>query len=179
MHPFLILASFLGIAPALTINPRSTPQEELAQGHIIHQFPNSTRVESIVVRSSGDLLVTIATAPELYLTSPTPSKTSTLLHTFAPPHGHPGHYRTQPDHFYIIAGNLSLPPPTDPGLGSYTIYSVNLQNLNSITTTGASIQEMIALTSAGLLNGVSTLGSSSGLTIAADSADGTVYLVDT
>jgi len=69
MHPFLILASFLGIAPALAINPRSLHKEP-AQGHIIHHFPNSTRVESIAVRSSGDLLVTIATAPELYLTSP-------------------------------------------------------------------------------------------------------------
>jgi hypothetical protein len=48
-----------------------------------------------------------------------------------------------------------------------------------ITTTGVSIQEMIALTSAGLLNGVSALCSSSGLTITADSADGAVYLVDT
>jgi hypothetical protein len=82
MHPFLILASFLGIAPALTINSRSNPQRELAQGHIIYYFPNLTRVESIAVRSSGDLFVTIATAPELYLTSPTSSKTSTLLHTF-------------------------------------------------------------------------------------------------
>ena len=82
MHPFLILASFLGMVPALTINPRSTPQEEPAQGHIIYYFPNSTRVERIAVRSSGDLLVTIATAPELYLTSPTFPKTSTLLHTF-------------------------------------------------------------------------------------------------
>jgi hypothetical protein len=79
MHPFLILASFLGMVPALAINPRSTPQEEPAQGHIIYYFPNSTRVESIAVRSSGDLLVAIATTPELYLTSPT---SSTLLHAF-------------------------------------------------------------------------------------------------
>jgi hypothetical protein len=56
---------------------------------------------------------------------------------------------------------------------------VDLQNFNSITTTGASIQEVIALTSAGLLNGMGTLCSSSGLTIAADSADGAIYLVDT
>ncbi|PMD65562.1 uncharacterized protein K444DRAFT_518754, partial [Hyaloscypha bicolor E] len=146
---------------------------------IIHQFPNSTWVESTAVRSSVRLLVTIATAPELYPISPASSKTSTLLHTFAPFIAILGITETQPDRFYVIAGSLSLTPPIDPGLGTYTIYSVDLQNFNSITTTGASIQEVMALTSAVLLNGMGTLSSSSGLIIAADSADGAIYLVDT
>lgn len=135
MHLILVLAFFLGLASALTINhPRSNGLEQESQGNLIHQFPDPTWVENIAVRKNGHLLVTIVISPELYLIDPltssldpTSNKTATLIHSFAPSFAAVlGITETQPDQFYVVVGNLSLAPPLNAGLGTYTFWSVNL-----------------------------------------------------
>jgi hypothetical protein len=189
MHFFpAALASFLALTSALTINhPRSDRLEQTSPGHLIHQFPDPTWVENIAVRRNGQLLVTIVTAPELYLIDPlisaldsTSNKTTTLIHSFAPSFKAVlGITETQLDQFYVIVGDLSLAPPIDAGLGTYTVWSVNLQQYDTFTNTGAAVHQVAALTSAGLLNGMSTLSASQDLIILADSVYGAIWLVDT
>jgi hypothetical protein len=177
MHLLSVLASFLSLALAHTINHlRSDLQKQPAEGHVVHQFPNGTWVENIVVRRNGQLLVTINTSPEIYLIDPqvssldpTSNKTATLIHNFAPNltavHGIT---ETNADQFYVIVSDLTF-SPLDPGLGSYTVWSLNLQNYDSQFNSGAVVHEVAALTTAGFLNGMSTLSAPDGLIILADS----------
>jgi hypothetical protein len=154
---------------------------------VIHQFPDPTWVENMAVRKTSQLLVTIVTHPELYLIDPltssldpTSNKTATLIHSFTTSFTSVlGITETQPDQFYVIVGNLSLAKPVNLGLGTYTVWSVNLQSYNAFSNTGAVIHEVAALTTAGLLNGMSTLSASLGLLVLADSVYGTIWLVDT
>jgi hypothetical protein len=111
---------------------------------------------------------------------PTSSKTAILIHSFAPNFiAVLGITETQAGQFYVIVGNLSLAKPVNPGLGTYTVWSVNLQSYNALSNTGAVIHEAVALTSAGLLNGMGTLSASRGLVVLADSANGAIWLVNT
>ena len=47
-----------------------------------YQFPNETWVENIAVRSSGQLLVTIITSPDLYQVDLFSSAPASLVHSF-------------------------------------------------------------------------------------------------
>ncbi|KAN0120151.1 hypothetical protein V8E51_002359 [Hyaloscypha variabilis] len=183
MRPLSLLASFLSLASAL--NPRSPSQaQHPAQGHTVHQFPNGTWVENIALRPNGDLLVTLATSPSLYLISPltsslnpTSPQTATLLHSFPPFSALLGITSTHPDQYYAIAGNLSL-SPLNPGLGTYAIFSINLSTYNPSSNTGATISLLTSLPSAGLLNGLTTLSAPLGLLLAADSIHGAIWLIN-
>jgi hypothetical protein len=188
MRPQLlvVLVSFLRLAWAFAINPRSNVQDLApAQAHLIHQFPKPTWVENIAIRKNGQLLVSIVTAPDLYLIdpltsalNPTSANTATLVHSFAPNFTTVlGITEVQPDHFYVIAGNLSLSPLSE-GLGTYTVWSVDLQTYNPTLNAGAVVKEIAALTTAGLLNGMSTLDALKGLVVLADSVEGAIWLVD-
>jgi hypothetical protein len=182
----LILASFLSLVSTLTNHPRCQGQDVApAEAHLIHQFPNPTWVENIAIRKTGQLLLTVITSPSLFLVdpttsalNPTSSSTATLIHSFSPELSVLGIAETTPDNFYVIVGNISL-SPLNPGLGTYTVFSVNLQSYNSTFNTGSVIKEVTALTQASLLNGMSTLSTSQGLLLAADSVKGALWLVDT
>ncbi|KAE9380752.1 hypothetical protein N431DRAFT_433016 [Stipitochalara longipes BDJ] len=186
MHSVSLLASFLSLTSALTINPRSPSQAQVpTQGHTVHQFPNGTWAENIAVRTNGDLLVTIVTSPLLYLISPLTSsqnpaspQTATLIHNFSPFAAVLGITSTHPDQFYAIVGNLSL-SPLNAALGSYTVWSISLTSYNLLTNTGASIHQLAALPSAGLLNGLSTLSTAQNLLVLADSIYGAIWLLNT
>lgn len=182
-----VLASFLNLASALSLNHlRSNDQGHVpAKALLIHQFPNLTWVENIAIRKNGQLLVSTITTPDLYLVdplrsavNPTSNNTAALVHSFAPDlTAVLGITEVQPDHFYVIAGNFSL-SPLSLALGTYTVWSVNLQTFNPILNTGATVKEIAALTPAGLLNGMSTLDASKGLIVLADSVQGAIWLVD-
>jgi hypothetical protein len=187
--PALLTAS-LSLSSALSLPaPRLISERKLPTSAIVHQFPNPTWVENIAVRSNGQLLVTTigipgSTGPNLYLIDPLSSlqnpsspSTATLVHSFAPFHGVLGITEVEPDHFYVVTGNLSLSPFAF-GTGTYAVQSVDLSSYSASTNTGAVIKELTAIPQAGVLNGATTLDESKGLIIIADSEVGAIWQVD-
>jgi len=138
--------------------------------HVIHQFPNPTWVENLAVRPNGQILTTLITSPDVYLIDPQTS-VSTLLHTFPSPIASVlGITALTPssDTFYVITSNFSL---TSPSIYiSSAIYSLDL------TTSPSTASLITPIPSAGLLNGMSALASSSqNLLVIADSFLGQIW----
>jgi hypothetical protein len=157
---------------------RSAPQPT---SYIVHQFPDKWWVENIVVRQSGDLLVTILTQPYLFLIDPLraithPGQDATLVYSFEPFGSLLGITETEPDRFYVVASNASSSPDFAPG--SYTIVSVDLTNYNAAQNSGVVTKEVAKFPQAGVLNGLATLDASRGLIIIADSTEGAIYVLD-
>jgi hypothetical protein len=131
----------------------------LAESYIVHQFPNPTWVENIAIRQTGQLLVTLLSAPDLYLIDPIsasehPNSTqgATLVHSFAPLSALLGITETEPDHFYVVA---SSSPDYAPG--TFSVVSVDLSLYDSTKNPDIVTKEVAAFPNAGLLNGMATL----------------------
>jgi len=184
-QPLAILASYLTLSSAITTtqprtNKRNNPP---AQSHIIHEFPDGTWIENIAVRKNGQLLVTDLVQPNLYLIDPvisalnaTSPGTATLIHDFSPESSLLGITEVNPDHFYVIVGNVSFAPPY--GAGTYSVWSVDLQSYSSTANTGSAIKEVTLISGSELLNGMTTLDASQNLVIIADSIKGAIWLVN-
>ncbi|TGO58000.1 hypothetical protein BOTNAR_0189g00020 [Botryotinia narcissicola] len=147
----LVSTSLLSSAFSATI--RHTPRSDLPS-RVIHQFPNPTWLENIVITSSDRILVTDITNPYLYYIDPTISSsapdsnnTATLVYSFTP------------ELSLLVASSLT---------GVNTIYSVDLTSYVPSANSGASVSKVAIISGAGSLNGLTTLSESQNLIIAAD-----------
>jgi hypothetical protein len=164
-----------------TAGERHTPQRA---SYIVHQFANPTWVENIAVRQNGDLLVTLISKPELYLIDPHlaaikphSDRISTLLHNFSPYTALLGITEVQPDRFFIIACNATL-DPFDFAPGSYTVQSLDLSSYDSHKNRRAVAKEVAKISTASILDGMTTLDATKGLVIMADSIQGAIYILN-
>ena len=81
----------------------------LAPTRQIYRFSRDTFLENIAVRPSGSLLVTVGTAPDLYLFNPSdPIPQPVLVHKFSGALATLGITETIPDTFYLTAVNATL-----------------------------------------------------------------------
>jgi len=185
------------ICLALIVNGLSIPNSLHSSQHdqrsrlplpsvIDHQFPVPTWLENLAVRSNGEILLGLGTAPSLYLVSPLVSafapsspNTATLLHTF-PSNALLGIAETSPDQFYAVASNFNL-SADDFALGSNSIWSINLKSYNQLLNHGAVITKVTSLPDAQFLNGLAALDpiGHPHLLVSADSILGAIWLVDT
>lgn len=169
------------LASALVLHhPRSTSQQTIPyEGHVITQFPKPTWIENIAVRKNGHLLLTLASIADLYTIDPLrPNSTQTLIHNFAPDTALLGITEVGPDQFFLIAGNFSL-ATFNPGIGSYSVWSVDLRKYNEKSNNGAIINQLATIPKASFLNGMSTLSVPQNLVVLADSLLGVVWLLNT
>ena len=142
---------------------------------LIYEFPNSTWVENLAVRSSGSILTTILSAPELYLINPfAPKPKAILVHNFPSGTGLLGITETTPDTFFVVVSNLTL-STIKVAPGSNTIFRVSFASQNA--TAAASVTHIATLPTAKLLNGLTTLNHRT--ILAADSGSGQVWSIDT
>jgi hypothetical protein len=181
--PLLLSCLFHLPSSARGIPSHSAARDQVPTSYIVHQFPQPTWIENIAVRGNGQLLVTLLLTADLYLidpvlsvTNPSSNITAKRIHNFAPNKSVLGIAEVQPDHFYIIASNLTISPfVVNPGAA---VYSVDLTQYNSLTNEGAVVNEVTALPTAGLLNGMATLDASKGLVIMTDSVQGAIYVLN-
>ena len=87
----------------------------------VTQFPNGTWLENLAVRSNGQLLVTVFSAPELYQVDPNGGKQPQLIHQFPGVLGLAGIAEVEKDVFAVAGGNLSLKTLTSPP-GSFSLH---------------------------------------------------------
>lgn len=93
---------------------------------IIHQFPIGTWVENLAVRSNGQILATILSAPQLYQVDPDGKGDPILIHTFPNAPGISGIAELGQDVFYIATSSLNVTTFTF-SPGSSSVYKVDMQ----------------------------------------------------
>lgn len=170
-----VAASVVGLA--------ATTMAANATVNTVYEFPASTYVENIAVRSNGQLLVNLLTAPELWLVDPAWPGQAILVHEFAGSNALCGIAEYEPDVFAVIAGNVTL-ATGDGVVGSWSIYSIDLAGANitsnaSITAKPPTVTKIADIDAATLLNGMAVLsGDEKSLLIAGDVKTGTIYSVD-
>ena len=71
-----------------------------------------TWVENLAIRSNDAILATLLTTPELYQIDPSQRTDPILIHTFPFALGLAGITEAEPDVFYIVAGNSTVPALT-------------------------------------------------------------------
>ena len=92
----------------------------------IWNFSPGTWVENLAVRSNGQILVTLASAPEIYQVDPTLKQPATLVHTFPGYLACLGITELQQDVFYVVTGNFSTVTITT-GPGSYSVWKLDMR----------------------------------------------------
>ena len=138
-----------------------------------YQFPNETWVENIAVRSSGQLLVTIITSPDLYQVDPFSSAPASLVHSFPHAQSTLGITEVQPDIFAVIVGNLSIETFSSIN-GSYSLWKVDLREAipNPVVT------KITDIPKASSLNGLTLVAPLSPYVLASDSVLGVVWRIN-
>jgi hypothetical protein len=101
-----LLLFFIGTA-ALPHYTRGDTNQPLTVRNIT-QFPNTTFVENLAIRSNGQALVTLLSTPEIFLVDPEKGGDPQLVHKFAGVTGLSGISEIEDDVFAVVAGNLSL-----------------------------------------------------------------------
>lgn len=144
--------------------------QALAPTHLVYEFPKGTFVENLAVRRCGSILLTIVTAPDLYLIDPlSPSPKPVLLHHFDSANGLLGITETTPDTFHLVTANGSSLTVTP---GSNSIFTVAFDNGSDTPR----ISLAATLPEALFLNGLTTLNPTT--ILAADSQKGVVWAIN-
>lgn len=154
--------------PNLQPIPRSN-----AQIHPIYEFPNETWVENLAVRSNGNILVTILTAPQVWSIDPT-SHAAELVYEFPEATAALGISELEHDVFAVAVGNLSS-TSFKGTKGSWGVWTIDLTCLDE----DAKVRNAVAIDEALFLNGMTTLSSEPGTVLVADSALGVVFSANT
>ena len=130
-------------------------------------------MENIAVRSNGQILASVLTAPELYQVDPSKKRAPVLVHSF-PSTGVTGNAELSPDVFYVATGNITSDVlSTVPG--SFAIWEVDLRKFSINPPKPARVSKIADFPDARLLNGVAVLDHRKGLLLVADSFRGLIW----
>ena len=147
-------------------------REDRAPVQTIYNFPNGTWVENLAVRRSGNILVTLDTAPEVWEIHPT-NHSASLVHTFPNATSTMGIIEIKPDYFAVVVGNFSL--ATFLGTkGSWSIWTIDLSSDDGIPK----VQKAADVVDANFLNGLTTQPHAASNVLAADPNQGVIFQVD-
>jgi hypothetical protein len=170
------LSSIFLVSSAFTIpQPRSNGLP--LSSHLVHEFPNPTWVENIAVKATGQLLLTLASSPDVYYLDPASPATPSLVQSFPQYAGTLGITEVKPDYFYVLTSNFSL-ATFSLGIGSNSVYSIDLSSYNPTSNTGAVVNKVAAVPKVQFGNGMSTLDVSQNLVVIADSILGAVWVLN-
>ncbi|KAL7895441.1 hypothetical protein HDV63DRAFT_104137 [Trichoderma sp. SZMC 28014] len=138
-------------------------------------FPNNTWIENIAVRSNGNLLVTLATLPEVWEVEPL-SGSAELAYSFPDANACLGITEVGHDIFAVNVGTLSSATTGAPG--SWSIWALDYNKANS-SSKKPTPKEITAIPPAVFLNGLATLPTKPGVVLTGDSSLGQIFAVDT
>ena len=142
---------------------------------LIYEFPPGIWCENLAVRRNGQILVTIATAPEIYQVDPDKKRDPILLYSF-PATTVTGIAELEPDVFYVAIENItSSNGQLGPLPGSVAIWKLDLRSFSAKDDQSARVSKVATFPNAGLLNGVAVLNRRKGLLLAADTVRGLIW----
>ena len=160
------------IAGTVFALPRATRSGATVE--TIYQFPNGTWVENIAVRENDKILVTLLSAPLLYMIDPQEADVvPTLVHNFTEATALYGIAEMQPDVFAVAGGNSTLQGDNTPG--SYSIWKVDF----SAGTQNAEVSLIAHVPEAQYINGVCILPRHPEILLLGDILGGQVLRLDT
>ena len=182
MTPFALLAASL-IVPSLAapsfppypmfekrcVNETASP----LYSEVVAQFPNGTKVENIVIRPNGQILITLFSAPEVIQVDPTGAVAPFVIATLPDVKSATGITEFQSDVFYVGGGTTSSEFVTVPQ--SYAVFQLNLTTFTPSTPTPVAVTKIATIPDALLLNGITAFDVDAGLLIAADSFVGAIW----
>lgn len=172
------ISLLLALTPSISALPHP-PAPSTGPTRTIYQFPNETWVENIAVRSSGQLLVTLITTPDIYQVDPfSPSPSATLVHSFPDSISILGIAEIQPDVFAVVVGNWSTTTFSTTN-GSYSVWKVDLRRFKTdssgLATSKPTVSKITDISEASFLNGMTLLEPSSPYLLISDSSLGVVW----
>ncbi|KAL9067031.1 MAG: hypothetical protein Q9157_006946 [Trypethelium eluteriae] len=143
-------------------------------------FSDGKQAENMIVRSSGEILVTIDTAPELYQIDPFANQTGGIVHSFPNYTSLFGIVELINDVFYIIASNFTGPPNYYGFEGTASILELDLREAPDplVFQTGLKVTKIVDVPEAQLLDGLAIISQSKGLLMSGDAQTGTLYLIN-
>lgn len=132
------------------------------------------------IRSNGQILVSLDTAPELYQINPFRNQSGGIVYRFKGYTSLFGIVEEKTDVFYVIASNFSGPPDYYGYEGSVSIFKVDLRNVSDPTTyqSTAKVSKMVDVPQAQLLDGLVIVNECEGLLMSGDAQTGTLWLID-
>jgi hypothetical protein len=143
-------------------------------------FAEGKQAENIKIRLSGQILVTLDTAPELHQINPFRNQTGGIAYRFEGYTSLFGIVEEETDIFYVIASNFSGPPDYYGYEGSVSIFEVDLRNIPdpTVSQSGVKVSKVVDVPQAQLLDGLVIVNQPDGLLMSADAQTGTLYLID-
>lgn len=184
---FVLIAFFSNILPQTCMaspNPDSTLEKRAAPPPIpatpFYIFPNGGQAENIKPRLSGQLLVTINSAAELYQINPLVNQSGGLVHRFDGYTSLFGIVELQPDIFYVTAGNYTGAPDYYGFKGTFSVFKVDLRKIPDPAANQKSVKvsNVVDIPQAQLLDGFAVFNAQNGLLVTGDTQTGTLYLID-
>ncbi|TVY17006.1 hypothetical protein LARI1_G004857 [Lachnellula arida] len=150
-------------APTITLTPTS-----------VASFPKGTWLENLAIRQSdGNALVTILSAPEVYLISTNNEFAPIKVATFPNALGCLGIVELRHDIFYVVVGNWSASTGLST-LGSYSVWEIDMRDPERSPKT----RKIADLPESGFLNGMTILDPVLGVLLVSDSYYEAVWSVD-
>lgn len=143
-------------------------------------FPDGKEAENMIIRSSGQILVTLDTAPDLYQIDPFRNQTGGVAYHFEGYTSLFGIVEGTTDIFHVIASNFSGPPDYYGYEGSVSIFKVDFRNVADPTASqsGVRVSKAVDVPEAQLLDGLAIVNQPRGLLMSGDAQTGTLYLID-
>jgi hypothetical protein len=147
----------------------------------IHQFPNETWVENLVICQNGQIIVTVLSAPKLYQVDPFHTNSSPILiHRIPGVSGLLGIVELHPDVFYTTAGNWSVQTLKTTN-GSYSVWKLDMRSrrsLDGLIQPPAIVSKVTDIRKGVFLNGMAVLNKQKGLVVIGDAGEGLVFTLD-
>lgn len=167
------LSPLLAFLPNIFTSPTSSPSSLL---RTIYQFPTTTWIENLAVRSNGHILATLTNIPSVYEIVPSSSSypaTASPLYTFPNATSLSGIDEISPDIFSVVVGNFSLSTflPTP---GSYSIWTIDFKSNSG----SPKVKKVTDIPEAELLNGMTRLPTREDMVLVGDSVKGVIWRVD-
>lgn len=121
MHFLTLISAFVGLANGMNIDQK-VKHHDTDPVRLLYQYPEGTWIENIAVRPSGELLLTILTAPHLDQLNPLrPNATPDTVHVFPAKTSVSGIGEVAHDVFAMAVGNFSLSSGESVGWGVSTL----------------------------------------------------------
>ena len=142
---------------------------------LIYEFPPGIWCENLAVRRNGQVLVSIATVPQIYQVDPRKEKDAILLYSF-PASTVTGIAELEPDVFYVATDNATVSNDgISPTPNSSAIWKLDLRSFSAKDGKPAPVSKIATFPKAKVLNGVAVLNRRKGLLLAADSVLGLIW----
>lgn len=166
------------LAAAVFVLPISGQQSDWTEPTYrqIYEFPSDpfTDIENIAVRSNGQLLLNVITAPSVFTLDPMLANPSPkLVHTFSETTSMTGIIEVSPDVFAVATGNITW-EEFEGYKGTWSVWTIDFRGSET-----PAITKITSIPEVTLLNGMTSMPGTTDLILMCESVAGQVWSLNT